>query len=68
VFVVCSCCVGDVAGCGRQGDNSAKTGGAKPIFFEEIDFCESGQKQYNPNENQIYEQKWDYFVCQRGGC
>jgi hypothetical protein len=65
---VCSCCVGDVAGCGRQGETWAKRGDGKSIFFEKINFCESRKKQNNPNENQIYEHKWDYFVCRRGGC
>jgi hypothetical protein len=66
MFVVCCCCVGDVAGCGRGVGTWAISGGGNSNFFEKIDFCESVQKQYDPNENQIYEHKWDYFICRIG--
>jgi hypothetical protein len=60
--------VGDVAGCGRSEGTWAISGGGHWNFFEKMDFCESLREQYDPNENQIYEHKWDYFVCRIGEC
>jgi hypothetical protein len=51
-----------------RGGAWAISGGGHSNFFEKMDFCESLQEQYDPNENQIYEHKWDYFVCRIGEC
>ena len=52
----------------RRGVGQAISGGGHWKFFEKMDFCESLREQYDPNENQIYEHKWDYFVCRIGEC
>jgi hypothetical protein len=58
------CCVGDMTGEGRLGKNEA----AKTRFsVKKLIFASGKKKRDNPNENQIYEHKWRYFVCRRGG-
>jgi hypothetical protein len=50
---------------GERGEGTwAISGGGHSNFFEKIDFCESVQKQYYPNENQIYEHKLDYLFVE----